>query len=566
MNKRILSLVLCAVMLSGLPTGCSDTQSADAVTSQSTAAPTSEAAAEPETEEPVTAAELLSAAETRRAEFMERRYEPDLTGGTVYYISPSGSDDNDGLSPETAWATLDRAFETYWPATRDLLKRGDTVLLERGGTWYVSSDEHGGLTSDAYNIVSGVTLGAYGEGARPVIRGDIPEADDASFWTLYHDEGGKKIWASREKLQDANVIVFNGGELYAEEVLPYWSTALNDYCNENGEPFDIAAALENDLSFCCMLELDGPNCAQLEDCTARGTLYLRCDEGNPAEVFDELALPQAQTGLGLWTDAAIIDLDLRYFTCIAAELSSYGYYTGQQVVNCEVSWSGGLISNYHTEDRLPEGVMRQYCAGGALQVSGSGNSVRDSYIHDCGPMTLIISIHANGAESCLYENMTYTGNLFERCGAPLHVADLVKMDHADAKGFIRNLTFTDNIVMHSGGGWIEGMVLQTADETSPFFSAVENTMGAANNDNILISDNIFYGSEDSLLCLTDSLWNGTGKVNKPMTFSGNIYAQPEGGMLCRYDWRYGWSAGYDFNENAFLEHIGDTTGKVVRIP
>ncbi len=571
MNKRLLSLVLCIVMLSGSASGCHNALNADVVTSQSTVVPTSETTTYTETELPaeetVTAADLLGAAETRRGEFMNRCYEPQFTdGGKVYYISPDGCDDNDGLSPETAWATLDRAFETHWPTTRDLLKYGDTVLLKRGGTWYVSPDEHAGLTSDAYNIVNGVTLGAYGEGERPVIRGDIPEADEASFWTLYHDEDGKKIWASKEKLQDSNVIVFNGGEFYAKEVLPYWSTTLNDYCNKYGDPFVISVELENNLSFCCMLELDGPECAQLEDCTARGTLYLRCDEGNPAEVFDELALPQAQTGLGLWTDSTITDLDLRYFTCIAAELSSYGYYTGQQVVNCEVSWSGGLISNYHTEDWLPDGVMRQYCAGGALQVSGSGNSVRDCYIHDCGPMTLIVSIHANGAEHLMYENMTYTGNLFEYCGAPLHIADLVKMDHADAEGFIANLDFSDNIVMHSGGGWIEELVLQTADETSSFLSAVENTMGAANNDNIRIADNIFYGSAGSLLCLTDYLWNSREKANKPMIFSGNIYAQAKGGMLCRYNWRNSWSTGYDFDEKAFLARIGDMTGKVIHIP
>ena len=115
------------------------------------------------------------------------------TTGKTYYISNNGDDNNDGLSPETAWATLDRAFETYWPLTRTLLKPGDAVLLERGGTWYISPDEIEGLTSDAYNIVEGVTLGTYGEGARPLIRGDIPEANTPAFWELYYDENGVKI-------------------------------------------------------------------------------------------------------------------------------------------------------------------------------------------------------------------------------------------------------------------------------------------------------------------------------------------------------------------------------------
>ena len=508
--------------------------------------------------------DIIAAADTRRDAFYQNTTDIELAG-MVYYISNSGNDNNDGLSPETAWATLDRAFETHWPLTRDLLKPGDTVLLERGGIWYISPDEIEGLTSDAYNIVEGVTLGAYGEGARPVIRGDIPEANDSAFWTLYHNENGVKIWASKSKLQDSNVIVFNGGESYAEEIMPHWSTSLNNYCNEKGELFDIATALENNLTFCCMLDLDSAESMDLQNSTARGTIYLRCDEGNPAEVFDEIAVPQAQTGLGLHTNASIIGLDIRYFTCIAAELSGYDDYTGQQVINCEVSWCGGLISEYQFSDERPEGVLRPYCAGGALQVSGSENSVRDCYIHHCGPMTLICSIHVDEPRMRRFENMTHTGNLIEYCGSALHIADLSKMDYEDAKGYISNLTFSDNIVICSGEGWVENHILQIDSEHSMFFSAVENTMGASNNDGIYITDNIFYGSRANLLCLTDNLWNDTGKVNQPIVFSGNVYAQYDDGILCNFNWERGWRIGYASDEKEFLDFNGDTTGTVVTI-
>ena len=556
-GKQIASLIMLFVMMMGLLTGCGETQNT-VDTSDTTNKQNSSNTEDVPTE---VGDEILVAADFRRDTFYSRTSNIE-SAGTVYYISNSGDNNNDGLSPETAWATLDRAFETYWPLTRDLLKPGDTVLLERGGTWYISPDEREGLTSDAYNIVEGVTLGAYGEGTRPVVRGDIPEANDPAFWTLYHDENGVKIWASANKLQDSNVIVFNGGESYAEEIMPHWSTSLNNYCNAKEEPFDIAAALENNLSFCCMLDLDSAESMDLQNSTARGTLYLRCDEGNPAEVFDEVVVPHAQTGLALHTNAALVDLDIRYFTCIAAELSGYDGYTGQQVLNCEVSWCGGLISEYQFSDERPEGVLRPYCAGGALQVSGSGNTVRDCYIHHCGPMTLIISIHVDGPGKRTFENMTHSGNLIEYCGTALHIADLTKMDHTDAEGFISNLTFTDNIVMHSGAGWIKDFILQTDHPNSGFFSALENFMGASNNDGIYITDNIFYGSAANLLCLTDNLWNNTGKVNKPMVFSGNIYAQTDGGTLCNFNWERGWGAGYAPDEREFLDFIGDETGTV----
>ena len=539
--KRIFSLMVSLLMIICMLSGCNAQNTADT----------------PSPDE-----EILLTVNEWKEEFNTTVTDLEITGKT-YYISNNGDDNNDGLSPETAWATLDRAFETYWPLTRDLLKPGDTVLLERGGTWYVSPDEREGLTSDAYNIVEGVTLGAYGEGARPVIRGDVPEANASSFWTLYHDENGVKIWASANKLQDSNVIVFNSGESYAEEIMPHWSTTLNNYCNAKGDPFDITAELGKNLSFCCMLDLDSAESVDLQNSTARGTVYLRCDEGNPAEVFDEVAVPQAQTGLGLHTNASLVDLDIRYFTCIAAELSGYDGYTGQQIINCEVSWCGGLISEYQFSDERPEGVLRPYCAGGALQVSGSENSVRDCYIHHCGPMTLIISIHVDGPGKRTLENMSHSGNLIEYCGTALHIADLAKMDHEDAEGYISNLTFSDNIVMHSGEGWIENLILQMGGGYSMFFSAVENTMGASNNDGIYVADNIFYGSKETLLCLTDNLWNDTGKVNQPIGFSGNMYAQYKDGTLGIFNWERGWGAGYAPDEQEFLDFIGDETGVVI---
>ena len=106
------------------------------------------------------------------------------------------------------------------------------------------------------------------------------------------------------------------------------------------------------------------------------------------------------------------------------------------------------------------------------------------------------------------------------------------------------------------------------DDTGKDFtsSALENNMGASNNDGIYITDNIFYGSAANLLCLTDNLWNDTGKVNQPMVFSGNVYAQSAGGILCNFNWEQGWCAGYASDEREFLDFIGDATGKIVSIP
>lgn len=80
--------------------------------------------------------------------------------GTAYYVSNKGNDGNDGRSPETAWATLDRVNEAP-------LQYGDAVFFERGGVWRNTTVE----------TKEGVTYSAYGEGAKPRICAS-PETEE----------------------------------------------------------------------------------------------------------------------------------------------------------------------------------------------------------------------------------------------------------------------------------------------------------------------------------------------------------------------------------------------------
>lgn len=70
----------------------------------------------------------------------------------TYYVSNSGDDANDGLSPETAWKTIARVNQdTYIP--------GDKILFERGGEWENTTlQPHGSGSAEAY-----ITIGAYGD-------------------------------------------------------------------------------------------------------------------------------------------------------------------------------------------------------------------------------------------------------------------------------------------------------------------------------------------------------------------------------------------------------------------
>lgn len=86
-------------------------------------------------------------------------YEQTITvtsfSGTTYYVSSSGSDNNDGRSTSTPFRTVPKAASVMGHNTRVLFKRGDS--------W--STNAQILLTSDGPGII-----GAYGSGAKPVIN------------------------------------------------------------------------------------------------------------------------------------------------------------------------------------------------------------------------------------------------------------------------------------------------------------------------------------------------------------------------------------------------------------
>ena len=102
--------------------------------------------------------------------------------GTTYYVSNTGNDNNDGHTPETAWATLEKVNSAS-------LSRGDGVYFERGDTW------RGQLWAQ-----EGVTYSAYGQGAKPNIFASPENGANASKWALL--DGTSNIWVYHMDMMD----------------------------------------------------------------------------------------------------------------------------------------------------------------------------------------------------------------------------------------------------------------------------------------------------------------------------------------------------------------------------
>ncbi len=91
-------------------------------------------------------------------------------GAKTYYVSStSGDDNNDGQSPEKSWKNLPKIF--LKSTSKDSFQPGDSILLKRGDHW------DGQIRLQANGTAEKpITLGAYGQGTKPLIYGDDQQA------------------------------------------------------------------------------------------------------------------------------------------------------------------------------------------------------------------------------------------------------------------------------------------------------------------------------------------------------------------------------------------------------
>ncbi|MCM1058426.1 MAG: hypothetical protein NC517_12590 [Firmicutes bacterium] len=316
--------------------------------------------------------------------------------GTAYYVDPeSGNDDNAGTSPEKAFRSVAR-LNGGW------LQEGDAVFLKRGSVFYGGELE----------LQDGVTYSAYGEGRKPILTASPATANDPAYWELYSDADGRKIWHFLDRrIGSVGWIDFDlSDDKYAYPVYEYWSeengyqhinTVHVDYSEfKPGEGLNrdrygelvtmsIEEQLTENLTFISRTNgfKDEENgivwCMDVLDTD----LYLRCDEGNPAEVFETVKLttaaPMGPDGV---TTTALNTYGRENVTLDNIEVSNgvqygIGHMSHSTIQNCEVSFIGNHVWNY-TEWR-PENVWQisiNYIGDGIYNCV-NGGVVKNNYVH-----------------------------------------------------------------------------------------------------------------------------------------------------------------------------------------
>lgn len=285
--------------------------------------------------------------------------------GTKYYVSANGDDNNDGLSPETAWCTLDKVSSAN-------LKVGDGVYFKRGDLW------RGNITCQ-----NGVTYTAYGEGRKPRIYASY-DATNPDLWTKTEQDN---VWVYDEVLTDKDIglVVFDGGSEYAIK-----------------KP--VAAKLENDFDFC----YKGIKCGEAEE-NIDNKLYLYCSSGNPAKLFKEIEF--SREGHVFHLESGAHDIKFNNLECFYAQ----DYFFTSELKNIEVSycvfaWQGG---------HYMKGQSGPYRFGGGGGCWHSCDNVQFHHNYftqqfDCS-CTAQFSVNSSDTSPAIFKDFKFYDNLVEYC-------------------------------------------------------------------------------------------------------------------------------------------------------
>jgi len=456
--------------------------------------------------------------------------------GKKIYVSPYGDNSNNGLSADFPVRTLEYA--------NSLAKRGDAVLLERGGMW---REKIAGKT--------GVTYSAYGYGNKPVLNGSPEDGANQQKWTLVYEnaETGALIWRyDREDWLDVGGIVFNGGEGYAYKDLPDCIAAddNNDghmegkyvvYGNRS-KAYDYTVELDRNFEFVHLA--DSSFNGTYFDCNhSVGELYLRCDNGNPGKVFNsiEFITRGAIIACGNNTDITIDNLNFKY-TNFGVSSSTTKNLT---VTNCEFYWIGGSVQTYS----MRKGVATRY--GNAIEIYGGcdGFLVDNCYFYEVYDAAMTHQVGNQDTELHM-DNIVYSNNVMDKCQYSIeYFFGGVSTEGADFERNGTNVLFTNNLCRRAGYGF--GSTRRDGSSQRHIRS------GGSRNEfyNFRIENNIFDRSVYELTqttCAKDEF--------KP-TFDGNLYIQ---GIRNRvFSHGIGETANMDINAvKSIKEILGDKNAEI----
>lgn len=401
-------------------------------------------------------------------------------GGKVFYVSLDGDDRNDGLSPESAIKSFTKLNSLQLNGT---IGAGDVVLFRRGDEWRTK-----------FAAKAGVTYSAYGEGSKPILNGNEKgDAADPSLWTLV--EGTSNVWKYAYNVLDVGNVVYNDGEKTVEKLVP---KIRDGVIYVDGEAFDPKSSLKQNDSFICEYLHPGVDSVNVNEGKAR--LYVRCDEGNPGDIYESIELAYRGNLIIGASNTTFDNLCIKY---TGSHGIGMGTVENVTVRNCEICYIGGSAQYYKN------GSMVRF--GNGVEVYGGCNGyvIDNCYVHQCYDAGITHQYSSGGTDDIVQENVYFTNNVIEKCIYNIEFF-MGKADDSATVRQMKNIVYKGNILAYSGMGW--GM--------DPSRSASIKGWDHRNESgNFTVESNVF------LLDYKNACDFGAYKAEWLPTLSGNAYVQ-----------------------------------------
>lgn len=433
--------------------------------------------------------EVLALATKRKNEILGSKSEYP-TDGTVYYVDCElGSDDNDGLTPETALRGIDGIeFLNTNP--------GDTILFKRGQIF------RGCLHPRKY-----VTYSAYGEGPKPIFCNSI-DASDPNDWVKTDAEN---VWMFKPMIafvKDVGSVVINGGQLWGIKICE--NTITGDRCDmyrQNGRRDETARHGELDV-------WNGRRFVHRESTKFNGYkdikgdleffhryqghehLYLHCADGNPGKVFDSIELTLRHYAVhGNCTGCTFDNISFKYANFGIAASGSNDFV----VRNCEFGWIGGcsqfpeMYAAKNPNTPFGSDVTR---LGNGIEIWGDCKNftIENCYFEQIYDAAVTVQISRSTAErDYVIENMKWINNVFDTCQYCFELW----LSIGDRNGFrheMNNIDISGNICLNSGYGWAH----QRPDPGYTFYYGSLKSAATADFKNCNLNNNYFINGRGSV--------------------------------------------------------------------
>lgn len=405
--------------------------------------------------------------------------------GTKYYVAECGDDSNNGLSPETAFRTPAKVDELAAS-----LVPGDGVFFKRGDTF-----------RGTFAAAPGVTYSAYGEGEKPKIFVWDKNSADPDLW---EETDIKGVWYYKEDCEiDIGNIVFDD-EFCARKIYKSYEPDGTSLDYHTQRPFYDYHDLTDDFTF-------------YQDSRPEGDkkLYLRCNKGNPGELFRDIEMSKRTSCIKFGKQNDRVTLDNLRISYAGIHGAAGHYGDNMTVCNCEFKWIGGCIQ-FQVGEAKSFFIYRTWPTplGNAIELGQARNfNVHDNYIHQCYDAG-ITHQWGPGTDPIHARDIHYYDNIITDCVYAIEIfygESMFKISNRSCHN-----TLIENNILRCGGGFGHD-----ARPDTGVTALIRYGRMLADNRNHVVKNNIFDRSKGYMITALNDGMNAA-------RFEDNLYIHKNG--------------------------------------